>query len=59
MPKYEVVEVIRKYWEVEAGSEEEAYDFVMDGGEVEGDLSATLVDEDGCTESITEIKENN
>ena len=59
MPKYEIVEVIRKYWEVEANSAEEAYDLVMDGDEVEGELSATLVDEEGSTESVTEIKENN
>jgi len=52
MPKYEVVEVIRKYWEVEAKTKEEAYDFVMDG-----DPSAKLMDEDGDTESITEIRE--
>jgi hypothetical protein len=59
MPKYEVVEVIRKYWEVEAKTKEEAYDLVMDGDEVEGELSANLVDEEGSTESVTEIKENN
>ena len=53
MPKYEVVEVTRKYWEVEAGCSEEAYDLVMDG-----DPSAILVDTDGETESITETKEN-
>jgi septum formation topological specificity factor MinE len=57
MPKYEVVEVIRKYWEVEADSVEQAYDLVMDGDEVEGELSATLVDEEGSTESVTEIRE--
>jgi len=51
MPKYEVVEVIRKYWEVEAKTKEEAYDFVMDG-----DPSAKLMDEDGDTESITETE---
>jgi len=52
MPKFEVVEVIRKYWEVEADSTEQAYDLVMDG-----DPSATLVDEEGSTESVTEIVE--
>jgi hypothetical protein len=54
MPKYEIVEVNRKYWEVEADTPEQAYDLVMDG-----DRSAELVDEDGDTESITEIKETN
>lgn len=52
MPKYEVVEVSRKYWEVEANSEQEAYDLAMDG-----DPAAILVDEDGETESIIEIRE--
>jgi hypothetical protein len=52
MPKYEVVEVIRKYWEVEADSAEEAYDLVMDG-----DPSVTLVDEEGSTEGVTEVVE--
>jgi hypothetical protein len=52
MPKYEVVEVIRKYWEVEADSVEAAYDLVMDG-----DPSATLVDEEGSTEGVTEVVE--
>jgi hypothetical protein len=52
MPKYEVVEVIRKYWEVEADSVEAAYDLVMDG-----DPSATLVDEEGSTEAVTEVVE--
>ena len=47
MPKYEVVEVIRKYWEVEANSGQEAYDLVMDG-----DPSAKLVDTDGETEDV-------
>ena len=50
MPKFEVVEVIRKYWEVEANSAEEAYDFVVDE-----DPSAILVDEEGSTESVTEL----
>ena len=50
MTKYEVVEVTRKYYEVEANSAEEAYDLVMDG-----DPSVTLVDEEGSTESVTEI----
>jgi len=52
MPKYEVVEVTRKYYEVEANSAEEAYDLVMDG-----DPSVTLVDEEGSTDSVTEIVE--
>lgn len=52
MAKYEVVEVIRKYWEVEADSAEVAYDLVMDG-----DPSATLVDEEGSTEAVTEVVE--
>jgi len=52
MPKFEVVEVIRKYWEVEADSVEAAYDLVMDG-----DPSATLVDEEGSTEAVTEVVE--
>ena len=50
MPKFEVVEVTRKYWQVEADSKEQAYDLVMDG-----DPSVTLVDEEGSTEAVTEM----
>lgn len=53
MPKYEVVEVIRNYWEVEANSVEEAYDNAIIG------QAGTLIKEDGETESVTEIKEDN
>ena len=51
MPKYEVVEVIRKYWEVEANSVEEAYDNAIIG------QAGILIKEDGETDSITEIRE--
>lgn len=50
MPKYEVVEVIRKYWEVEANSVEEAYDNAIIG------QAGTLIKEDGETESIIETE---
>ena len=52
MPKYEVTEVIRKYWEVEADFTEQAYDLVMDGHR-----EATLVNEDGECGDIIEIEE--
>jgi len=51
MPRYEVVEVIRKYWEVEANSVEEAYDNAIIG------QAGILIKEDGETDSITEIRE--
>lgn len=52
MPRYEVVEVIRKYWEVEADSTEQAYDLVMDGHR-----EAILVNEDGECADIIELGE--
>lgn len=52
MPKYEVVEVTRKYWQVEAETKEEAYDLVMDGHR-----EAVLIDEDGECADIVEIEE--
>jgi hypothetical protein len=54
MPKYEVVEVIRRYYEVEAIGRLTAYDAVIDG-----DKSTILVDEEISFESAIEIKENN
>lgn len=52
MPRYEVTEVIRKYWEVEADSTEQAYYLVMDGHR-----EAILVNEDGECADIIELGE--
>jgi hypothetical protein len=51
MPKYEVVEVIRRYWEVEADSVEQAYDDAIIG------QAGVLVKEHSDTESIIEYGE--
>ena len=52
MPRYEVTEVIRKYWEVEADSTEQAYNLVMDGHR-----EADLVNETNECSDIIEIEE--
>lgn len=53
MPKYEVVEVTRKYYEVEADSAEQAYDKVYESATTEQEY---LVDIESDTERIREVK---
>jgi hypothetical protein len=52
MANYEVAEIIRKYWQVEADSVEQAYDLVMDGHR-----EAVLVREDGECSYVVEVPE--
>ena len=52
MPKFEVVEVTRKYYEVEADTPEQAYDKVYESATTEREH---LVDIESDTERIREI----